>query len=265
MTITRPDVSPVLKWAGGKRWLIDTLRPYYDRKRRYVDPFAGGMALPFGLQPDRALISDANPHLMNLYRWMKHGLSWEETDDVDWVYDRPTYEENRAKFNTLCGVRDYWSKQGALLFYYLNRCGFNGLCRFNSSGYFNVPFGKHKSVDLRRDFYVYQAALDGWELFYGDFSTLPLEPDDFVYVDPPYDVEFTQFTPKDFTWNDQVRLANWLELHPGPIVASNSYTTRIVDLYKSKGFTIYTVVAPRSISCKGDRSPEVEILAMKGF
>lgn len=263
MTIERPDLSPVLKWAGGKRWLVETLRPYYDRKRRFVDPFSGGLSLPLGLRPDRALLSDANPHLMNLYRWMRHGLEYDDALGIDWVYDKTVYYENRSKFNSLSAARQYWTKEGALLFYYLNRTGYNGLCRFNAEGGFNVPFGKHKNVDLRRSFHPYVDALAGWELFFGDFATLPLQPDDFVYADPPYDVDFTQFTPKDFTWDDQVRLANWLANHPGPVVTSNSYTQRIVDLYRGLGFDVFTIPAPRSISCTGDRDPEIEILAFK--
>lgn len=265
MTIERPELPPVLKWAGGKRWLVETLRPYYDRKRRYVDPFSGGLALPLGLRPDRALLSDANPHLMNLYRWVKHGLDWDDSLGIDWDYSKLTYEDNKAKFNALCFSRDYWSREGALLFYYLNRTCFNGLCRFNSEGIFNVPFGSHKNPDIKKSFHQYKAVLDGWDLYIGDFATLPLQPDDFLYSDPPYDVEFTQFTPKDFTWDDQIRLVKWLSAHPGPVVASNSFTTRVVDLYRNAGFLVYNLPAPRSISCNGDRDPELEILAFKNF
>jgi DNA adenine methylase len=263
--MNKPELTPVLKWAGGKRWLVETLRPYYDRNRRFVDPFAGGLALPLALRPDHALLSDANPHLMNLYRWIKHGLEWEEGVGIDWVYDKAVYYENRAKFNALCANRDFWSKEGALLFYYLNRCCYNGLCRFNSEGTFNTPFGKYKTVDLRKTFDIHKEALAGWELYIGDFATLPVQPDDFLYLDPPYDVEFTQFTPKDFTWDDQIRLVNWAAAHQGPVVASNSYTQRIIDLYRSAGFDVRCLPAPRSISCTGDRDPELEILAFKGF
>lgn len=260
----RPELPPVLKWAGGKRWLLETIRPYVDPNRRLVDPFSGGLALPLGLRPERALLSDANPHLMNLYRWMRHGLDWDDSTGIDWVYDKAVFYENREKFNALCEARQYWTREGALLFYYLNRTCYNGLCRFNSSGFFNSPFGAHKSVELRRDFYAYRDVFEGWDLYFGDFSTLPVQPDDLIYADPPYDVDFTQFTPKDFTWDDQVRLAKWLGSHPGPVIASNSYTPRIVDLYRGLNFSVYTIPAPRSISCTGDRDPEIEILSFKG-
>lgn len=261
----RPDLGPVLKWAGGKKWLVAQLVQYYDRQRRLVDPFLGAMTVPLFLRPDRALISDVNPHVMNLYRWMQNGLEWKEDYGIDFVYDRSTYYENRSKFNALCSQRQYWTIEGALLFYYLNRTCFNGLCRFNRDGYFNVPFGKYKNVGFTYDFTKYRKAMEGWELYSGDFEALPVLPDDFIYSDPPYDVEFTQFAPRDFVWEDQERLAKWLSKHPGPVIASNSYTSRIVDLYKGYGFTVYVGDAPRSISCNGDRTPAPEILAFRNY
>jgi DNA adenine methylase len=259
----RPDLGPVLKWAGSKRWLVQQLTQYYDRSRRLVDPFLGAMTIPLFLRPNQALLSDVNPHVMNLYRWMQHGLTWDEDCGIDFLCDQTTYYENRSKFNALCAQREYWTREGALLFYYLNRTCFNGLCRFNRHGFFNVPFGKYKRVDFKYDFLAYQAAMDGWELFCGDFESLPIKPDDWIYSDPPYDVEFTQFAPRDFVWEDQKRLAKWLAKHPGPVVASNSSTPRIIDLYKGLGFHVFTGEAPRSISCTGDRTPAVEILAFK--
>lgn len=261
----RPDLNPVLKWAGGKRWLVHQLVQYYDRTRRLVDPFLGGMTIPLGLRPDRCLISDVNPHVMNLYRWMQYGLQWDDQCGVEFTYSKEVFYENRSKFNALCSQREYWTREGALLFYYLNRTCFNGLCRFNRNGYFNVPFGKYKTVDFKTDFTPYKAAMEGWELYCGDFEALPIEPEDFIYLDPPYDVEFTQFAPRDFVWADQERLVRWVSKHPGPIIASNSSTPRICQLYRDAGFSIYEGQAPRSISCTGDRTPAMEILAFKNF
>lgn len=261
----RPEVSPLLKWAGSKRWLVARLTEFYKRTARLVDPFVGSMSVPFFLKPENALLSDVNPHLMNLYRWLQHGLIWEENCGVDFIYNRPTYYENRAKFNALCSQREYWTKEGALLFYYLNRTCFNGLCRFNKSGFFNTPIGSYEEVNFKYDFSQYKAAMEGWELYSGDFESLPIKSDDWIYSDPPYDVEFTQFAPKDFVWADQERLAKWLARHPGVVLASNSYTKRIVELYKDYGFKIFVGEAPRFISCTGDRTPALEILAFKNY
>jgi DNA adenine methylase len=263
--IDRPSLEPALKWAGSKRWLAHRLIPYYQRDRRLVDPFAGAMTVPLYLKPDKCLTSDVNPHLMNFHRWLQNGLEWDENCGVPFSNDSIIYYDNRTKFNALCASREYWTKEGALLFYYLNRTGFNGLCRFNKSGFFNVPFGRYKSIDYKKDFNEYKAAMAGWELYCGDFESLPLDPTDFIYADPPYDVEFTQFAPRDFTWNDQERLANWLANHSGPVIASNSLTARVVSLYRTLGFDVYSGEAPRSISCTGDRTPAMEILALKGF
>lgn len=261
----RPALDPVLKWAGGKRWIVHRIREFWEAEgfRRLVDPFAGGLAVPLGLRPEHALVSDVNPHLMNFYRWVQAGLVWDQ--DLGIVFDNTskTYYENRSKFNALCAVRDYWTKEGALLFYYLNRTGFNGLCRFNNSGFFNVPFGRHKVITYRYDFREYMPALAGWDLYHGDFSSLPIQPTDFIYADPPYDVEFTQFASRDFTWEDQERMAYWLAQHPGPVLASNQATPRILALYNRFGFSIEYVEAPRTISCDGDRMPATEILAFK--
>ncbi len=262
-------LTPVLKWAGGKKWLVEELAQLYEPHKlkgaRFVDPFVGGASIPLGLRPMYCLVSDVNPHLMNLYRWLQHGLVWSADTGIEFKNDRQVFYENRAKFNALCAARDYWTREGALLFYYLNRTCFNGLCRFNAGGMFNVPFGKYKSINYTLSWPEYTYAMQGWLLFSGDFSSLPTEPGDFLYIDPPYDVEFTQFAPRDFTWDDQERLAYWLARHPGPVVASNQATPRILQLYQSLGFSVRQIPAPRTISCNGDRTPAMEILATKGM
>lgn len=261
----RPDIETPLKWAGGKRWLLSHLRELYKPSYRLVDAFTGGMSVPLGLKPEQCLICDVNAHLMNFWRWLQAGLEWDDNDGVVFENDSAVFYENRQKFNALCHAREFWTKGGALLFYYLNRTGYNGLCRFNSSGYFNVPFGRYKTIDYKKSFLQYVPAMAGWELYCGDFESLPLQPTDFIYADPPYDVPFTQFAPRDFTWRDQERLAHWLARHQGPVVTSNQATDRIVELYTNLGFHIITLEAPRMISSSGDRTPAIEIVAMKGL
>ena len=98
-----------------------------------------------------------------------------------------------------------------------------------------------------------------------DFEDLPLQPDDFVYADPPYDVEFTSYSMGGFDWDAQQRAARWLSKHPGPVVLSNQRTDRIVELYKDLGFDIVGLTAPRLISCTGDRTPAKEVLATRNI
>jgi DNA adenine methylase len=88
---------------------------------------------------------------------------------------------------------------------------------------------------------------------------------DLIYAGPPYDVQFRQYSQDGFGWDDQVRTARWLAVHPGPVIASNQATPRIVALYKSLGFVLYLVKGPRMISCNGDRRSAREILALKNM
>ena len=256
------QLKPPLKWAGGKRWLVPHLRPLWEphRHRRLVEPFCGGLAVSLGLLPERALLNDINPHLINFYRWLKRGLVIE----IAMENDKTLYYTYRARFNRLIAEGRDGSREAAELFYYLNRTGYNGLCRFNRQGAFNVPFGRYKRIQYETNFLPYRDLFSGWEFMSGDFEEVPLEGGDFVYADPPYDVEFTQYAREGFSWDDQVRLAEWLARHPGPVVLSNQATDRIVRLYERLGFSLTFLEGPRRISCDGDRTPALEVLAMKG-
>jgi DNA adenine methylase len=256
-------LKPLLKWAGGKRWLVPLLQeiwaPYQDRK--LVEPFTGGMAVALALSPQTALLNDANSQLINFYRQVSKGLKL----TAQFKNEAEFYYASREQFNNLILKNSSQTKQAAGLFYYLIRTGFNGLCRFNSSGEFNVPFGQHTSIKYKTDFLDYQDTLSNWELTNLDFEELQLEGNEFLYADPPYDVEFTRYNARDFTWNDQLRLAKWLAQHKGPVIASNQATPRILELYKDLKFKVCVLPAPRMISCNGDRRPAMEILAVKGL
>ncbi len=260
MDDVKAKLTPPLKWAGGKRWLVPHLLPIWQEHshRRLVEPMCGGLAVTLGLMPTRALINDINPHSINFYRWLKAGLRTE----IEMGNDEELYYAQRARFNELIQSGRETSKEAAELFYYMNRTCFNGLCRFSKKGLYNVPFGKYKTINYTRDFTPYQAVLADWDITEGPFEAVELEPDDFVYADPPYDVEFTQYSKEGFTWDDQVRLAEWLVAHRGPVVLSNQATERVVHLYEQLGFTLRFYHAPRMINCTGDRKPAREVLAL---
>ncbi len=219
------ELSPPLKWAGGKRWLIPALAPLWEqhKHRRLVEPFVGGMAVTLSLMPQHALLNDSNIHLINFYRWLQRGL----VVSVEMANDKELFYRQRTRFNDLVGAGEVDSSEAAQLFYYLNRTCYNGLCRFNSKGEFNVPFGQYKTISYTTDFTRYAEALSGWTFTTGDFASVGVQPTDFLYADPPYDVEFTSYSPGGFSWKDQVRLAEWLARHPGPVVASNQATDRV--------------------------------------
>lgn len=266
--VLAPALSPPLKWAGGKRWLVPQLLRYWsgNQHRRLVEPFVGGLAVTLGLAPRHALLNDANPHLILFYQWLQRGLDPAITN-VALDNDRGVFDANRVRFNQLITAGKAESAEAAVLFYYLNRTGFNGLCRFNAKGHFNVPFGKYKTIPYRdgADFAHYREALANYDFRFGDFSTLPTRRGDFLYADPPYDTEFTQYSAGGFGWADQLRLAQWLAAHPGPVVASNQATPRILKLYRSLGFRVRTAAAPRRISCDGNRDDAREMLATRNL
>jgi DNA adenine methylase len=256
-------VRPPLKWAGGKRWQLRHLRPMWEphRSRRLVEPFCGGLAVTLGLMPDRALLNDVNPHIINFYRWLQRGLSIE----LEFRHDAKAYYGLRRRFNALLIEGRADSAEAASIFYYLNRTGYNGLCRFNQKGAFNVPFGRYAKIGYRSDFSVYVEPFSRFEFVSMDFESLPLEPGDFVYADPPYDVDFRQYSKDGFGWEAQVRTAEWLARHTGPVVLSNEATRRIVRLYEKLGYTLKYLSGPRQISCTGDRTPAREVLAIRNL
>ena len=257
---TKPStLRPPLKWAGGKRWLIPKLAKIWKKHsdRRLVEPFCGGLSVALGLQPQSALLNDVNFAVINFYQQIQQGL----TLDISLANDEADYYQHREEFNRL-NQQGGADNKVAQLFYYLNRTGYNGLCRFNKSGGYNVPFGRYKTINYQMNFEQYQPVLADWQFSNKDFADLVLDEHDFIYADPPYDVPFHQYAQQGFNWDDQVRLAEWLAQHKGPIVLSNQATDRIVKLYKDLGFKLKYIDAPRRISCKGDkREPAREVLA----
>jgi DNA adenine methylase len=256
-------VRPPLKWAGGKRWQVSKLLPYWqpESHRRLVEPFCGGLAVTLGLMPSRALLNDINPHLINFYQQLKNGL----ISNLHQENKATAFYAYRRDFNRLLAAGNGDTPEAAMLFYYLNRTGYNGLCRFNQRGEFNVPFGRYNKIGYRTDFLEYRAIFSGWKFCNVDFEKLPLRCDDFVYADPPYDVEFRQYSKDGFGWIEQERTAEWLAKHPGPVLLSNQATSRIVKLYRTLGYGLRFLHAPRRISCNGDRTPAEEVLAFRNL
>ncbi len=260
-TSNPPLLSPPLKWAGGKRWLVPQLKQIWGQHlyRRYVEPFCGGLAMPLGLEPERALLNDRNAHLVNFYRQVQKGLKVA----IEMKNQETNYYAHRNRFNDLISQGGAQTAEAAQLFYYLNRTCFNGLCRFNQSGTFNVPFGRYKTINYLSDFDCYRNRFRRWEFMSCDLEQLKLEAGDFIYADPPYDVEFTSYSPGGFSWEDQVRTAARLACHNGPVMLSNQATSRIVELYESLGFQVNYLDGPRRISSNGDRTAAKEVLARK--
>jgi DNA adenine methylase len=266
--LTNNILIPPLKWVGGKRRLVPKLLEYWipNQSLRLVEPFVGGMSVALGLSPQRALLNDANRHLINFYKHVQAGL----TIDIQMENDRDFYLEKKNRFNQLIADNNSQTRESAQLWYYLNRTCYNGMSRFSggSNGKvekYNVPFGRFTTINYANDFLHLKRTLKFWEFTSADFSVLELDAGDLIYADPPYHKTFTKYCKDAFTWDDQVRLVTYLAAHPGKVIASNMATDEILDLYGSYGFKIETIKAWRSISCDGDRTPAIEMFATKGF
>jgi DNA adenine methylase len=265
------ELTAPLKWAGGKRTLLPRLVELYTphRHRRLVEPFIGGMNVALGLRPERALLADTNPHLINFY----HRLRNPQPITLEMRNSEHLYYAYRKAFNEITahvldgGLGGIGTATAAELFYYLNRTCFNGLCRFNDSGEFNVPFGKYKTINYRRDFSDYSTLLKSWSILWQTFDVTLEQADksDFVYVDPPYDGTFVDYSKDGFTWEQQVSLARRLSWHKGPVIASNAATARILALYNDLGFAVETISSKRSIAANGDRADALEMFATKNL
>lgn len=204
-------LTPFLKWAGGKRWLVENEDFKIPRTyNRYVEPFLGGGAVFFSLRPDAAILSDLNPRLIETYRAIRnqHADVKRHLTELSAKHnDNFYYEMRRAKFRT--------QAERAAQFLYLNRTCFNGIYRENLKGEFNVPRGSKNTIVFPNDnFEEWSRALRSAELIVSDFESVidNTEEGDFVFADPPYTVRhnrngFVKYNQKIFSWEDQKRLA----------------------------------------------------------
>ena len=244
--------SPILKWAGGKRWLVAGGRlPKPQNYNRYVEPFLGSAAVFFHLKPKAALLSDLNADLINLYRVVR---------------DAPGEFEERMFVHQAMHSKEYYYEvrshscvdkiDAAARFLYLNRTCWNGLYRVNKRGEFNVPIGTKQAVIMETDdFQSVSEALKLTELRNEDFEVIVDETrtGDFLFVDPPYTVQhnfngFLKYNERIFSWQDQVRLRDSLQRAAQrgvSIVLTNADHVSVRELY-GRGF-LYKQLARQSV------------------
>jgi DNA adenine methylase len=271
-------MTPIVRWAGGKRWLAPLITQYYREYAAqlrdanpglseawtpaFVEPFAGGMAAALAAQPRYAVINDANPDLINLYWRIQLG---DLRRSPVWTKSPEAYDRVRARFNALRARDEGWSVEAAACFYVLNKAGYNGLYRVNRRGQFNVPLGRYAWTALPAvDFTPYHALFQDWLFTAGDFAETRAPAAALVYVDPPYAGTYDRYTDGGFSWADQERLAAWCAERPGPVLLSNADTPAVRALYARHGFEVSAVQGPRRISRNpAGRVPAPELLAFK--
>ncbi len=269
------EPKPFVKWAGGKRQLLNDLIRYSPTKfDEYYEPFLGGGALFFKLSAlgriVHAHLNDSSGVLMDAYRTIKekpHRLI-AELESGKYKNDKEAFLEIRAEQPT-----DSVEATARLIF--LNKTAFNGLYRVNSKGLFNVPFGRYKDPKIldEDNILAVSEALQRDDLTSTDFEPAvdSAKEGDFVYFDPPYNPvsrtsNFTGYTKEDFAERDQERLAaKFRELDNKGcfVMLSNSFTPRVFDLYE--GFKIQIVHATRMINCKAQGRGKIKELIVRNY
>lgn len=213
-SLTSQSISPLLKWAGGKRWLADELLSSFPRQsNRYYEPFLGGAAVFFAYRPTQSTLSDSNRELINCYRQVR--------DDPQAVIAALSRWRNTEKnYYAVRELRPTGRIERAARLLFLTTLSFNGIFRQNLNGTFNVPYGKKTHIDPANEAGILAAsdALKGSKLIWSDFekATQHAEAGDIVYFDPPYTVAhgnngFIKYNAKIFSWEDQIRLAKTAE------------------------------------------------------
>ncbi|MDH7577858.1 MAG: DNA adenine methylase [Bacillota bacterium] len=271
--ITEENVKPKppVKWAGGKGQLLSQFEPLFPKKfGAYHEPFVGGGAVFFHLLPERAVLIDNNPELINFYLVVRESLDellislHKHKNEAGYYYQIRALDPEKL---------DPVSRASRFLF--LNKTGYNGLWRVNRQGRHNVPFGRYKNPriadveNLRR----VSDALKRAQILLNDFSVVLnyAESGDFIYFDPPYyplseTANFTDYTADSFGREDQERLAETfqeLDKRGCLVMLSNSDTSFIRELYS--GYHLTVVSAKRAINCRADRRGPIGELVIRNY
>lgn len=200
-------LKPLIKWSGGKSDEIKMFEKYFpEHYTTYIEPFVGGGSVYFYLNPDNAIISDVHTELIDLYKSIGDGKGQEIFDFMkETPNDEPTYYKVRDKMDITDAL------DSAKRFYYQRKTCFRGMLRYNKSGRFNIPFGRYKTINyselLNKD---YELLLGRTEIVNKDFSYLFENYNDehnFMFLDPPYDSEFTDYGYCQFGKEEQQKLA----------------------------------------------------------
>lgn len=275
---TNKLVVPFVKWVGGKRQIISEIQSLLPKKiTSYYEPFIGGGAVLFHIQPQRATINDLNAELINLYKVIKEQpLALIEDlarhrNEAEYYYQIRSLDRNKEQFALLTDI------ERASRIIFLNKTCYNGLFRVNNAGEFNTPFGRYKEPNIVNEItikavsaYLNQANVT---ILQGDFETSlqNIPRDAFVYFDPPYDpvsdsASFTGYTQGGFNRQEQIRLkriCDDLNNKKIKFLLSNSCTDFILDLYDD--YQINEIRANRFINSNADKRGMVSEVLIRNY
>lgn len=269
-------VKPVLKWVGGKRQIIDQITKHVPKTfSTYYEPFLGGGAVLFELQPKKAVVNDINNELINIYEVIKNNVG-ELIEDLKrhkneegYFYKIRELDRDKDRYNNLTPVQ----KASRIIF--LNKTCYNGLFRVNKAGEFNTPFGNYKNPNIVNEITL-RAVSNYFSKVNIIFTCTDFEETlkgagkgAFVYFDPPYDpvsdtASFTGYDKGGFDQDEQIRLkktCDKLNEKGVKFLLSNSATDFIKELYKD--YKIEVIQAKRAVNSKADKRGEIdEVLVM---
>ena len=271
---------PFVKWAGGKRQIINKLKEYVpDEFDTYYEPFVGGGALLFELSPKKAVINDSNKELMNVYNVLCDEEKFKKMCSVlnnyevnhgeKFFYEIRSKDKNKKTFDRLS---DYTRAARTI---YLNKACFNGLYRVNSKNEFNVPFGKKTKVNTYDGGNLITVSnyltMNDVKIMSVDFeeAVKDAKKGDFIYFDPPYDSDtktFNSYTEEGFGKEEQVRLSRvYKELADRGcyVMLSNHNTMLVKELYKD--YNIHKIEAKRNINANGKKRGMVEEVIITNY
>ena len=269
------EIYPIVKWVGGKRQLMfELIKNMPKSYNRYFEPFVGGGALFFELQPENAYISDMNEELINLYSVVRDNV-------YELIEDLGKHEVSKEYFLEIRNIdrTEQYAKlssiERASRFIYLNRTCFNGMYRVNSQGQFNVPFGHYKNPRIIDESNLLNCSklLNKTAIKCADFSEIltKVQKDDFVYFDPPYvplneTSSFTSYTKDGFDIDMQFKLrdvCDELDSMGVKFMLSNSDTKLVNELYAN--YEIKKVFASRQISANADGRGKITEVLVRNY
>jgi len=264
-----PQITPFLKWAGGKRWLsariVELIKPTAGR---YIEPFLGGGAVFFSLKPKNSLLSDKNSELINAYSAIQ--ADYQRVVDLLYTHQR---KHSKEYFYQIRNYRPRCEFRMAARFIYLNRTCWNGLYRVNLAGEFNVPIGTKSTVLMETDNWAeISEALTGADLVCGDFeNSIDLaKRGDIVFADPPYTVKhnlngFIKYNDSLFSWADQIRLRDALlraRIRGVKTIVTNAHHKSVRDLYR-KDFLLEPVIRSSVLAGSAEHRGKFEELLIR--
>lgn len=271
----KSETYPIVKWVGGKRQLMfELIKNMPKSYNRYFEPFIGGGALFFELQPEQAYISDMNEELINLYSVVRNNV-------YELIKDLSKHEVSKEYFLEIRNIdrteqyTELSDVERASRFIYLNRTCFNGMYRVNSQGQFNVPFGHYKNPRIIDENNLLNCSelLKKTEIKCADFSEIltKVKKGDLVYFDPPYvplneTSSFTSYTKDGFDINMQFKLrdvCDELDNKGVKFMLSNSDTKLVNELYVN--YEIKKVFASRQINANADGRGKITEVLVRNY